>query len=123
MNKRTENQKLNKTLKDLEQRILEIIKPIKVTNLSVTWILYNTQIEFFIKNVLTKQNIRRLTFGIDENIYYYNNDIMPYTMEIQIMIEQEVLELIKEIYKYKNELLILCNERKNLIEQSLKNIY
>ena len=123
MNKRTENQKLNKTLKDLEQRILEIIKPIKVTNLSVTWILYNTQIEFFIKNVLTKQNIRRLTFGIDENIYYYNNDIIPYTMEIQIMIEQEVLELIKEIYKYKNELLILCNERKNLIEQSLKNIY
>lgn len=123
MNKRTENQKLNKTLKDLEQRISEIIKPIKVTNLSVTWILYNTQIEFFIKNVLTKQNIRRLTFGIDENIYYYNNDIMPYTMEIQIMIEQEVLELIKEIYKYKNELLILCNERKNLIEQSLKNIY
>lgn len=117
--KEADSAKLNKTHEDLEQRISEIIKPIKVTNLSITWILYNTQIEFFIKNVQTKQTLRTITLGEKENIYYHNNDT-PLTMEIQIMIDQEAHELTREIYKHKKELLMLCGERKNLIEQALK---
>lgn len=117
--KKPDSEKLNKTHEDLEQRISEIIKPIKVTNLSITWILYNTQIEFFIKNVQTKQTLRTITLGEKENIYYHNNDT-PLTMEIQIMIDQEAVELTREIYKHKKELLMLCGERKNLIEQALK---
>lgn len=117
--KKLDSKELSKTHEDLEQRISEIIKPIKVTNLSITWILYNTQIEFFIKNVQTKQTLRTITLGEKENIHYHNDDT-PLTMEIQIMIDQEAHELTREIYKHKKELLRLCGERKNLIEQAIK---
>lgn len=117
-----ELEKVEKKLEALEQKVSVICAQFESSNISVHGSLYNDKVMFYVTNKLVGKIVRVLTVGAEEGIRYMSDHTSPLTLETQIFIEEEILNVFKTILPMKKELMTICKMREEYIIEENKII-
>jgi len=117
-----ELEKVEKKLEALEQKISAICAQFESSNISVHGSLYNDKVMFYVTNKLVGKIVRVLTVGAEEGIRYMSDHTSPLTLETQIFIGEEIINVFKTILPMKKELMTICKMREEYIIEENKII-
>jgi hypothetical protein len=117
-----ELEKIEKQLGALEQRVSDICAQFESNNISVHGSLHNDKVMFYVTNKLIGKIVRVLSIGKEEGIRYVSDHSSPLTLETQILIEEEILNVFKVILPMKKELMTICKMREEYIIEENKTI-
>ena len=115
-----ELEKVEKKLEALEQKISAICAQFESSNISVHGSLYNDKVMFYVTNKLVGKIVRVLTVGAEEGIRYMSDHTSPLTLETQIFIGEEIINVFKTILPMKKELMTICKMREEYIAEESK---